>query len=179
MGSLTENKSLLLILREEIAWIPPGEPTLEEIVESLLREIRSRDSDSLRWKLGGAVGELSHYYRCCLELNDVVSCMDFLYKLYEQFEWEELGWVKHRLRVYKVKDGCYLVLVTNLDEDNELVLRACLRADGEVRRKDFIDYVRKKLSESRYGRYYTSEDLKPLVSKLWTALAEKGVVAGV
>ena len=67
-------------------------------------------------------------------------------------------------------------MVTNLDEDNELVLRACLRADGEVRREDFIEYVRKKLSESRYGRYYTSEDLKPLVSKLWSALAEKGVV---
>jgi len=175
MGRLIENRSLLLVMRENIVWTPPDVPALEEIVDSLCQTINKCDLLVLKCKLSGLRDELRDLYTCCVEDGDVESCMSFLCGLYKCFTWKELDWKRLKLRIYKAKNN-YLVMITGLDEDDELVFRACLRADGEVRREDFIEYVRKKLRESPYGKYYTVEDLKPLVSKLWSALAERGVI---
>ena len=149
---------------------------LEEIVEKLLQAI---ERDEIKLDDYNKRRLCEEYEGCINSTNSVTSCDFFISRLWGCWKGKPLKTRKVKVIVKKIGQDILHIHAYPLYDDLPDLLNIYLRVN-EVEdmyspnfKKAVIEWVKKRLHEEYGSYYYSVDDLKQLVQRLWQKLQSK------
>jgi len=144
---------------------------LEQIVREIEQRIAEMNPDELRSRIPS---DLQKLYSKCVEENSTLNCLWLITSLYHKLTGKSLHYSVIVVEVVKLLRNIYEIFAYLDIGDAPLpLLHTFVLARREVTRKDIVEFVVEELTKKTRDRYYTIDDLKPLVQRLFDVLSRK------